>query len=362
MKRKTKLKVKRKNLIILVIIILLILLANPITSIIKLKHKGYSIHSSYLIYKKGIKKEVLEENYSKTLESIIDSDYFDKEKLPVYFTIDYYDYEKFNENISNFINNKYTAIDINNLNKRNDETLNKLVTETYINDISNYLEYSYFKTDKLERYLAYFNGDYENTIISVNIGLDKKFYEDANIIKEYSKDVLVNKYNKLDSSFEPKELTKLTKCSTGEEYLSKEAKEAYDELCDASIKDGMSIGITSSYRSYKNQQDTYNYYLKNNGQDYVDKYVAMPGYSEHQTGLAIDVKSTNASPFKSTKEYKWMISNAYKYGFILRYPENKETITGYNPEAWHFRYVGKEIANYINEKNITYDEYCAIFM
>ena len=114
--------------------------------------------------------------------------------------------------------------------------------------------------------------------------------------------MLVNTYNKLDENFTP-ELVKMDKCSEGENYLSKEAKEAFDKLCDASLKDGMKIGTTSSYRSYKEQQNVYNYYLKVNGQDYVNKYVAKPGFSEHQTGLALDVKSVYSSPFKNTKEY-----------------------------------------------------------
>ena len=194
------------------------------------------------------------------------------------------------------------------------------------------MEFTFFKVEKLDRYLNYFNGDYKDTIVRVNIGLDKKFYEDPNVIKEYSTSVIVNKYNKLDSTFTPSKLVELDKCSSGGEYLAEEAKLAYDNLCTASLKAGLKLGV------------------------------ATPRYYEHQTGLSLDVKSTVSSPFKKTKEYTWMIKNAYKYGFILRYPENKEDITGYNAEAWHFRYVGEEIAKYIYDENITYDEYYAIFM
>ena len=173
--------------------------------------------------------------------------------------------------------------------------------------------------------------------------------------------IIVNKYNKLDSTFTPTKLVELDKCSNGGEYLVEEAKLAYDKLCSASLKEGLKLGVTSAYRSFESQQDVYATYLKNNGQEYVNQYVATPGYSEHQTGLALDIKSTVSSPFKKTKEYNWMLKNAYKYGFILRYPEDKENITGYSSEAWHFRYVGEEIAKYIYENNITYDEYYAMF-
>jgi D-alanyl-D-alanine carboxypeptidase len=190
---------------------------------------------------------------------------------------------------------------------------------------------------------------------------DKKAYEDPNVIEKYSTTVLVNQHNMLNKDFKP-ELVKLDKCSSEEHYLSKEAKEAYDKMCDAAISEGYQIDANSSYRDYDTQVATVNYYLKFYGENYTNKYVAKPGYSEHQTGLAIDVKSKNGSPFKTTKEYKWMVDNSYKYGFILRYPEGREEEFGYSSESWHYRYVGKEIAKYIYENNLIYDEYYALFL
>lgn len=357
-----KIKIKKSGIILLILLILAILLYKPVSSIIKLKIKGYSISSSYKIYKEGIKDETLDNNYSKILDSIIDTKEYDKKYLENYFEINYIKRDNYLKEIANMLKLGYTSNDINKIYEINNEEIIKKVNEKYIADILKYLNYDFFKVDKLDRYLTFFNGDYKDTIIKVNIGLDKDYYQNPEIIKEYSIEMLVNKYNKLDSNLEPKEITELTKCSEKGHYLSKDAKLAYDELCDASLKDGMSLGVTSSYRSYESQKNIYDSYLKTNGQDYVNKYVATPGYSEHQTGLALDVKSTKSSPFKYTKEYKWMQENAYKYGFILRYPEGLEEITGYNAESWHYRYVGKEIANYIHENNITYDEYCAIFM
>ena len=93
-------------------------------------------------------------------------------------------------------------------------------------------------------------------------------------------------------------------------------------------------------------------------------YSARPGYSEHQTGLVIDIDNYNDDyeNFDKTKEFEWMNNNSYKYGFILRYPKGKTDITGYDYESWHYRYVGKEIAKYIYENNITFDEYYAKFI
>lgn len=355
-------KLKKQYKIIIVVVILFLFLFKPVKSIIQLKMKGYDIPTSYRIYKLGIRKEVLDKDYSETLEDIIDENKYKKEYLESYFDINYYEDEDFITNVALWLDLGYNKDDINNINKKEDKDLNKKVSDNFIKDISSYIEYNFFKTDKLERYISFFNGDYRDTVVKVNIGLDKAFFEDPNVVNTYSVDMIVNKYNKLSEEFVPTDLTKLDNCSEGEEYLSKDAKEAYDKLCEASLESGLHLGVTSSYRSYEDQVSIYNSYLKSKGQDYVDKYVATPGFSEHQTGLALDVKSTVASPFVYTKEYKWMVENAYKYGFILRYPENLENITGYNNESWHFRYVGEEIANYIQENGITYDEYYAIFM
>lgn len=360
-KKKTKLKIKKKNALILAGVIIAILLINPVISIIKLTSKGYSFAVSFELYKDGAKDEALDSKYSKTLDHIAGTRYFDASKVNSYLDIKFMNYKDFNKNIYLWLDLGYTAKDINKINERKDENLNKISSKTFIKDISSYLDYSYFKSDNLSRYVNYFNGDYQNTIVSVNIGLDKPIYENPSIVKEFSTTILVNKYNGLDESFEPDDLVELTKCSGKGQYLSLEAKEAYDELCDASIKDGMSLGVTSSYRDHDEQQEIYDENLKENGKEYTDEFVAKPLFSEHETGLTLDVKSTKASPFKFTKEYEWMMENAYKYGFILRYPEGKENITGYKAEAWHFRYVGKEIAEYIYENDITYEEYCAMF-
>ena len=360
--RKKKRKVKKKLVLFIILTVLIILLINPVSNIIKLKMKGYSFASSFKIYTIGETKRILDSDYSKTLDKAVVDSNFEKKYINDYLVITYYDYDDFLINIKTWLDMGYISSDVNNINKWNDTELNIKVSEKLIKDISSYLGFNYFKVEKLDRYLNYFNGDYKDTIVKVNIGLDKKFYEDPNIIKEFSASVIVNKYNKLDSTFTPTKLVELDKCSDGGEYLVEEAKLAYDKLCTASLKEGLKLGVTSSYRSYEDQQGVYASYLKSNGKEYVSQYVATPGYSEHQTGLALDVKSNVGSPFKKTKEYTWMTKNAYKYGFILRYPDNKEDITGYSAEAWHFRYVGIEAAKYIYDEKITYDEYYAMFM
>lgn len=178
----------------------------------------------------------------------------------------------------------------------------------------------------------------------------------------YYKYILVNKANKLSKDFKPDNLVQIKQCSQGIFYLEKETAMAYEKMCLDSINEGLNISITSAYRSYNEQIKLYNKYLKLYGKDYVDKYVAVAGYSEHQTGLAIDLKSLEYENFKHSKEYLWIKENSHNYGFIIRYPEGKEKITGYSPEEWHIRYVGKEAAQYIYKNNITFEEYYNLFL
>ena len=176
--------------------------------------------------------------------------------------------------------------------------------------------------------------------------------------------MLVNKHHHLSSDFEPNDLVAIDKKYASEEgfLCNSEALAAYIKMSQKAFEEGYQIVINSAYRSYQDQEAVVNDYLKAYGQSYVDKYVAKPGYSEHQTGLAFDIGSKNVSVFLNSKEYKWMLEHAYEYGFILRYPKNKEYITGYQYESWHYRYVGLEAAKYIKENNLTFEEYYAYFV
>ena len=174
--------------------------------------------------------------------------------------------------------------------------------------------------------------------------------------------ILVNKENKLKSNFKPENLVKIENCSLENFYLEEETAKAFEQMCIDSINEKLSISIASAYRSYEEQKELYNTYLKLYGKAYVDKYVALPGHSEHQTGLAIDLESLKCDIFKKSKEYLWIKDNAHNYGFIIRYPEGKEKITGYSAEAWHIRYVGKKIAQYIYNNNLTFEEYFNLYL
>lgn len=229
---------------------------------------------------------------------------------------------------------------------------------------------SFYKQENNSRYLTYSK---ENTKLSpkqvvthVNIGLDKPFYTNVKKAPRQNKTtILVNKYFSLDESYVPKNLEPLDEAySRKGMYLVKEAKKAFEALSlDASLEN-LTIKAMSTYRSFSYQNNLYTTYVKKDGEDLANTYSAKPGHSEHQTGLALDVynETTSYTDFENTQEYTWMQKNAYKYGFILRYPKEKEKITGYSYESWHYRYVGFEIAEYIQKHNLTYDEYYMQFL
>lgn len=160
--------------------------------------------------------------------------------------------------------------------------------------------------------------------------------------------LIANKTYPLPSSYKPGGLTSTTKA-------------AFDKMQAAAKLDGINLVIKSGYRSYATQKATYNYYVNRDGVAKADTYSARPGHSEHQTGLAMDLNIINDT-FHNTKEAKWLASNCYKYGFILRYPEGKTNETGYKYESWHFRYVGVDLATklYNHGDWITLESYFGI--
>lgn len=141
--------------------------------------------------------------------------------------------------------------------------------------------------------------------------------------------------------------------------MTPETKSAYDEMVKDAAAAGLSLKSVSDFRSYDTQDQLYKNYCARDGQAAADTYSARPGHSEHQTGLAIDINCAG-SAFDNTPEAKWLADNCWKYGFILRYPKGKESITGYQYESWHVRYVGKDWAKKITDSGLTVEEYFQI--
>ncbi len=179
--------------------------------------------------------------------------------------------------------------------------------------------------------------------------------------------VLINKEFSLPSDYVPQNLTApaITFSFSGyneKKLMRSEAAKALEELFDAASEEGLHLYGISGYRSYKRQLAIYKKNIAEKGIEHTNKYSAKAGYSEHQSGLAMDVSTISIQnrldiAFSGTPEGKWLAQNCWKFGYIIRYPEGKSDITGYAYEPWHIRYVGTELAKYLTENNLTMEEY-----
>ncbi|KOP83084.1 D-alanyl-D-alanine carboxypeptidase family protein [Cytobacillus solani] len=180
--------------------------------------------------------------------------------------------------------------------------------------------------------------------------------------------VLVNKEFSLPDGYTPEDLVRPNVLySFGDQdiekaYMRKDAAAALETMFAEAKKQGIHLFAVSGYRSFNRQTQVYNAEVSKFGEEKAALAVAVPGTSEHQTGLTMDLSSQSAKfelseQFGETPEGKWIAANAHLYGFILRYPKGKEAITGYKYEPWHFRYVGKEAATTIYNKGWTLEEY-----
>ena len=180
--------------------------------------------------------------------------------------------------------------------------------------------------------------------------------------------VLVNNDYPLDKEYQP-ELAEILEGRSVDARIAEDTK----QMLEDAQAGGLKMYVCSAYRSYDDQKTVFNETMQNwvnQGSSLLDAYdetkksVAIPGYSEHATGLALDSTSEDYQELDDkqadTAESKWLAENCYKYGFILRYPPDKADITGIIYEPWHYRYVGKEAAKEMKEKNVTLEEYLGV--
>ena len=353
MKRNKKLKLKYKFRRLLVLIVLLLIIFIPVLKYIKgadirkLKSIGYTSQEISYIKDKDVSIKTLKKyDYITNLKELVDNKNYKSENLSKY--LDVWSKDKSTNTIIIMVNNN--------------------IKYPYDEKIASIIDNKYFILKNLDRYMSYEEEDTSKIVTNVNCNLDKEFYTDQ-VDSDTSDGMLliVNKYYSIPDGYNYGELVTLDKAYSvnSNDKLSKETYEAFKELVEAAEKEGLHIRSKSAYRSYETQKNLYNNYKKTNGYNWAEKWSAHPGNSEHQTGLALDVCSKDTytiQKFEGTNEFNWMKDNSYKYGFILRYPEGKEYITGYNYEPWHYRYVGKDIAKYIYENNITFEEYWAYFV
>lgn len=185
-----------------------------------------------------------------------------------------------------------------------------------------------------------------------------------------SYDVVINREHPLGNSSRPSDLVEPDVCwsrdAVGEKRLMRrEAARRLEKMFEEAEGQGIHLLGVSAYRSYERQSQIYQESIKNRGIEHTEKYIALPGTSEHQSGLAIDVSNEALDgeleeEFALSREGLWLAKNASLYGFIIRYPKGKEDITGYGYEPWHIRYVTEPLAFYLTKMGMVLEEYHAL--
>lgn len=162
---------------------------------------------------------------------------------------------------------------------------------------------------------------------------------------------LVDKQHPLPEGYEPADLVELRDASyrvnRANLTLRKAAADSLEEMARAAKAEGITLLASSAYRSYAYQAEVYNRIVREMGREAADRESARPGFSQHQTGLTVDFGSIDDS-FAETAAGRWMASNAPRFGWSLSFPQGYEALTGYRWESWHYRYVGKELASFID--------------
>lgn len=196
---------------------------------------------------------------------------------------------------------------------------------------------------------------FDVVIAYVNANVDRGFYAGILTVSEPDNPgVLVNKNFALPRNYEPDDLVYVS----GYYRLRTEAADQLAKMRSDMNNAGLNVYVMSAYRTYQSQSSKYENGVMCYGRVSADRQYARPGHSEHQTGLAVDiVQRTNISSmtqarFENTREFAWLLENAYKYGFILRYPKEYTDIHGFIYEPWHWRYVGPEIATTMHDEGI----------
>lgn len=233
---------------------------------------------------------------------------------------------------------------------------------------------SYYRIHLKERYQAFKNKNPnlkdEEIVTMVNLDLDMPIPDfGKEITTTIDKTTLVNKRNALPKDYEPKNLVPTpSACIQGVDYscqsvdvqlVNEEVAIQFEKLVKEAEKKGFKLKAIASYRSIEYQKVLFNYGVQNYGLAYAQKYYAIPGQSEHNLGYAQDwtIDETNFDELDKNPNYPWLLENAPKYGFILRYAHDKKMYHEYEYESWHFRYVGIELATHLTKNNLSLEEY-----
>lgn len=247
------------------------------------------------------------------------------------------------------------------------DEINKLLTMKKNSDIVNLTKEKYFIFKNLDKYLEYKKeneGKKNNEIVAIINTEANVDWMDNEKKTDTSKGslMLVNRIYGLPSDYEPDDIVDVPSlyAYTGKK-ISNSILNDIISLIEAGKEEGYTFVVSDGYRSYKEQENIYNNYKNSFGESEADIYVAKPGHSDYQTGMSFDLMPYNKvidNPTES-EEYKWLKENAHKYGFIFRFPKNKEKLTRFKASIWRLRYVGTEASTVIHNENLCLEEYLA---
>ncbi len=374
---------KYKNIIITLVIVIFIVIATPR---VMLMTKGYSFTATNNILFNNVEVE-----YSSNINKIFSSKKFEAKNIENYLEVVSYlevnDLVVSSKAVTSYINDliskeySLNAVKII-IATHDDEELEVLVQGDKDVFIEEMAALDFFRLEFYDEYIEYyktFRKTAYKIVLEVNMRVNYEPF-DAAVSNQYERidgyDHLINHFNQLPDDYEPTDLVRLQGPNfIMELYLDAQAAESYEELRQAALKAGHTIGVRDAFRTHQQQSGIYDNRIKKyedqgmSEEEAIRKtreYVAVPGHSEHQTGLAIDWFLPYDNYCKSgkclqdTDAYAWLRANMGDYGFILRYPSGKTKYTNISFEPWHLRYIGVEIATYINDNGITLEEWYAL--
>lgn len=254
--------------------------------------------------------------------------------------------------------------------KFSNDKIDILLKEKYDKNVVSFIKEKYFIYNNLSKYMEYKkknkNDTYTHVVSIINTEADVEWLDNEKETDTSKGNLmLVNRLYGLSKDYEPEDIIDVSvSISYSGVKISKSILENIEELIEAGKEAGYTFVLSDGYRSYEAQKKMFESYKNSYGYEEADRNVARPGHSEYQTGISFQIVPYNKvfdKPREST-EYLWLKDNAYKYGFIFRYPEDKKDITLFDSYTWRLRYVGTDAASIIENEKICFEEYYAYFV
>ena len=254
--------------------------------------------------------------------------------------------------------------------KLTNDKIESLLKVKYNKNIILFIKEKYFIYKNLSKYLEYKDKNKDDTfthiVAIVNTEANVEWLDNEKETDTSKNELmLVNRLYGLSKDYEPDDIVDVpVSISYNGVKISKSILSSIKELISAAKDEGYIFVLSDGYRSYADQEKMFNNYKNNYGYEEADKNVARPGHSEYQTGISFQIVPYNKvfDKPRESEEYKWLKDNAYKYGFIFRYPEDKKDITLFDSYTWRLRFVGTTAASIIESEKISFEEYYAYFV